>query len=207
MFIQNLAPGAAARAGFDSGGLRARNPRLIAVDISGYGSEGAYADMKAYDLLVQAESGLCSVTGGPEGPGRVGVSVCDIACGMYSYMAVLEAVIARADSGEGCAIETSLFSGMADWMTVPLLHWESDGQGPPRIGAQPSLDPPLRRLPDQGRRADPDRDPERARVSSASAPRCCGAPGCPTTPASRATSPGSTTASPSTRSSARCSPR
>ena len=73
VFIQNLAPGAAARAGFDSGDLRARNPRLIAVDISGYGSDGAYADMKAYDLLVQAESGLSSVTGGPEGPGRVGV--------------------------------------------------------------------------------------------------------------------------------------
>ena len=142
VFIQNLAPGAAGRAGFASDGLRARNPRLITVDISGYGAEGDYADMKAYDLLVQAESGLCSVTGGPEGPGRVGVSVCDIACGMYSYMAVLEAVIARADSGEGCAIETSLFSGMADWMTVPLLHWEADGKGPPRIGLNhPSIHP------------------------------------------------------------------
>ncbi len=142
VFIQNLAPGAAARAGFGSAGLRARNPRLITVDISGYGADGAYADMRAYDLLVQAESGLCSVTGGPEGPGRVGVSVCDIACGMYSYMAVLEAVIARGATGEGCAIETSLFSGMADWMTVPLLHWESDGAGPPRIGLNhPSIHP------------------------------------------------------------------
>ena len=142
VFIQNLAPGAAARAGFASDDLRARNPRLITVDISGYGAEGAYSDMKAYDLLVQAESGLCSVTGGPEGPGRVGVSVCDIACGMYSYMAVLEAAIARAASGAGCAIETSLFAGMADWMTVPLLHWESDGRGPPRIGLNhPSIHP------------------------------------------------------------------
>ena len=142
VFIQNLAPGAAARAGLDSAGLRARNRRLITVDISGYGADGAYADMRAYDLLVQAESGLCSVTGGPEGPGRVGVSVCDIACGMYSYMAILEAVIARTDTGEGCAIETSLFSGMADWMTVPLLHWESDGKGPPRIGLNhPSIHP------------------------------------------------------------------
>ena len=142
VFIQNLAPGAAARAGFASDELRARNRRLITVDISGYGTEGAYADMKAYDLLVQAESGLCSVTGGPEGPGRVGVSVCDIACGMYSYMAVLEAAIARAETGEGCGIETSLFAGMADWMTVPLLHWESDGKGPPRIGlAHPSIHP------------------------------------------------------------------
>ena len=142
VFIQNLAPGAAARAGFASDDLRARNPRLITVDISGYGAEGAYSDMKAYDLLVQAESGLCAVTGGPEGPGRVGVSVCDIACGMYSYMAVLEAAIARAASGAGCAIETSLFAGMADWMTVPLLHWESDGRGPPRIGLNhPSIHP------------------------------------------------------------------
>ena len=142
VFIQNLAPGAAARAGFASDDLRARNPRLITVDISGYGAAGAYSDMKAYDLLVQAESGLCSVTGGPEGPGRVGVSVCDIACGMYSYMAVLEAAIARAATGEGCAIETSLFSGMADWMTVPLLHWESDRKGPPRIGLNhPSIHP------------------------------------------------------------------
>ena len=142
VFIQNLAPGAAARAGFASDDLRARNPRLVTVDISGYGAAGAYSDMKAYDLLVQAESGLCSVTGGPEGPGRVGVSVCDIACGMYSYMAVLEAVIARAATGEGCAIETSLFSGMADWMTVPLLHWESDRKGPPRIGLNhPSIHP------------------------------------------------------------------
>ena len=142
VFIQNLAPGAAARAGFASDDLRARNPRLITVDISGYGAEGAYSDMKAYDLLVQAESGLCSVTGGPEGPGRVGVSVCDIACGMYSYMAVLEAAIARAATGAGCAIETSLFAGMADWMTVPLLHWESDGTGPTRIGLNhPSIHP------------------------------------------------------------------
>ena len=142
VFIQNLAPGAAARAGFASADLRARNPRLITVDISGYGADGAYAGMKAYDLLVQAESGLCSVTGGPEGPGRVGVSVCDIACGMYSYMAVLEAAIARASTGRGCAIETSLFAGMADWMTVPLLHWEADGRGPPRVGlAHPSIHP------------------------------------------------------------------
>ncbi len=142
VFIQNLAPGAAARAGFAAASLRARNGRLITVDISGYGADGAYADMKAYDLLVQAESGLCSVTGGAAGPGRVGVSVCDIACGMYSYMAVLEALAARAATGEGCAIETSLFSGMADWMTVPLLHWEADGRGPPRIGlAHPSIHP------------------------------------------------------------------
>jgi itaconate CoA-transferase len=142
VFIQNLAPGAAARAGFDSAELRKRNKRLITVDISGYGTEGSYADMKAYDLLVQAESGLCSVTGSADAPGRVGVSVCDIACGMYSYQAVLEALIARGITGEGCAIENSLFAGMSDWMTVPLAHYEHDGKGPPRIGLNhPSIHP------------------------------------------------------------------
>ena len=142
VFIQNLAPGAAARAGFDSKGLRARNPRLITVDISGYGDEGPYADMKAYDLLVQAEAGLCSVTGSADAPGRVGVSVCDVACGMYSHAAVLEALIARGVTGKGCAIENSLFAGISDWMTVPLAHYEYDGKGPPRIGLNhPSIHP------------------------------------------------------------------
>ena len=124
IFVQNLAPGAAARAGFDSGSLRQRNPRLVTVDISGYGDAGSYAEMKAYDLLVQAESGLCSITGRPEGPGRVGVSACDVACGMYAYAGVLEALIARGRTGEGTSIRTSLFAGMADWMTVPLLHYD-----------------------------------------------------------------------------------
>jgi itaconate CoA-transferase len=142
VFIQNLAPGAAARAGFGSDELRARNPRLITVDISGYGEEGPYADMKAYDLLVQAESGLCSVTGRPEGPGRVGVSACDIACGMYAYMAVLEALLARAQTGEGRSIKTSLFEGMADWMAVPLLHFDYGGTSPKRVGLNhPSIHP------------------------------------------------------------------
>ncbi|MFQ5467736.1 MAG: CaiB/BaiF CoA transferase family protein, partial [Kiloniellaceae bacterium] len=101
VFIQNLAPGAAARAGFGSADLRARHPRLVTCDISGYGEDGPYAKMKAYDLLVQAETGLATVTGRPEGPGRVGVSVCDIGAGMYAYMAVLEALIARAADGRG----------------------------------------------------------------------------------------------------------
>lgn len=142
VFIQNLAPAAAARAGFGSDELRMRNPRLITVDISGYGEEGSYADMKAYDLLVQAESGLCSITGLPEGPGRVGVSACDVSCGMYSYMAVLEALIARDATGEGSSIKTSLFAGMADWMTVPLLHYDYDEKIIPRVGLNhPSIHP------------------------------------------------------------------
>ncbi len=142
VFIQNLAPGAAARVGFGSEALRARYPRLITVDISGYGTGNAYADMKAYDLLVQSESGLASITGHPAGPGRVGVSVCDIACGMSAHAAVLEALIGRTRSGQGSRIETSLFDGMADWMTVPLLYFEGTGQAPRRVGlAHPSICP------------------------------------------------------------------
>lgn len=142
VFIQNLAPGAAARAGLGSAALRELNPRLITVDISGYGERGAYADMKAYDLLVQAESGLAAVTGRPEGPGRVGVSACDIACGMAAHAAVLEALIARGISGQGKGIEVSLFDGMADWMNVPLMFYEGTGKAPERMGlAHPSISP------------------------------------------------------------------
>jgi crotonobetainyl-CoA:carnitine CoA-transferase CaiB-like acyl-CoA transferase len=142
VFIQNLAPGAMARAGFGSAELRAKHPRLITVDISGYGEEGPYAGMKAYDLLVQAESGLAAVTGRPEGPGRVGVSACDIACGMNAHAAVLEALIERGITGRGKGIAVSLFDGMADWMNVPLLYFEGTGKPPPRVGlAHPSLCP------------------------------------------------------------------
>ncbi len=142
VFIQNLAPGAMARAGFGSAALRAQHPRLITVDISGYGEEGDYATMKAYDLLVQAESGLAWVTGRAEGPGRVGVSCCDIACGMHAHAAVLEALIERGITGRGKGIAVSLFDGMADWMTVPLLQFEGTGRNPPRIGlAHPSICP------------------------------------------------------------------
>lgn len=142
VFVQNLAPGAAARAGFGSAELRRRHPRLITVDITGYGSGHPYADMKAYDLLVQAESGLAGITGHPAGPGRVGVSVCDIACGMHAHAAVLEALIARGITGQGTSLEASLFSGAADWMNVPLLYYEGTGRSPQRLGlAHPSISP------------------------------------------------------------------
>ena len=142
VFIQNLAPGAAARSGFGSDDLRARYPRLITVDISGYGDSGEYATMKAYDLLVQAESGLAMITGHPAGPGRVGVSVCDIACGMSAHAGILEALIERGITGQGKALKTSLFDGMADWMNVPLLFYEGTGKAPERMGlAHPSICP------------------------------------------------------------------
>lgn len=134
IFIQNLFPGAAARLGFASRALRERHPRLITVDISGYGESGPYAEMRAYDLLVQAEVGLASITGRPEGPGRVGVSVSDVAAGMYAYMAVLEALIERSRSGRGKGIAVSLFDGTADWMSVPLFQQVYGGKAPERVG-------------------------------------------------------------------------
>ncbi|MBV9252179.1 MAG: CoA transferase [Acetobacteraceae bacterium] len=142
VFIQNLAPGAAARSGFGSDSLRERYPRLITVDISGYGDTGEYASMKAYDLLVQAESGLAMVTGHPAGPGRVGVSACDIACGMAAHAGTLEALIERGCTGLGKGLKVSLFDGMADWMNVPLLFFEGTGRAPERVGlAHPSICP------------------------------------------------------------------
>ena len=142
VFIQNLAPGAAARSGFGSEDLRAKYPRLITVDISGYGDSGEYATMKAYDLLVQAESGLAMITGHPAGPGRVGVSACDIACGMAAHAGVLEALIERGITGRGKGLAVSLFDGMADWMNVPLLYFEGTGKAPERMGlAHPSICP------------------------------------------------------------------
>ena len=112
------------------------------MDISGYGESGDYASMKAYDLLVQAESGLAMITGHPAGPGRVGVSVCDIACGMAAHAGVLEALIERGRTGVGKSLKVSLFDGMADWMNVPLLYFEGTGKAPGRVGlAHPSICP------------------------------------------------------------------
>jgi crotonobetainyl-CoA:carnitine CoA-transferase CaiB-like acyl-CoA transferase len=134
VFIQNLAPGAAARAGFGSQALREAHPRLITCDLSGYGVSGPYAEMKAYDILVQGETGLQSVTGTPESPARVGISICDIAAGMHVYGAVLEALLLRGRTGQGSALEVTLFDAMADWMSVPYLHWVYGGRAPARTG-------------------------------------------------------------------------
>ncbi len=142
VFIQNLAPGAAERAGFGSEKLRAKYPSLITIDISGYGETGPYQDMKAYDLLVQAESGLTAVTGRAEGPGRVGVSVCDITTGLYAYSAALEALNKRQTTGQGASIKVSLFDSMAEWMSVPYLQTRYGGNAPKRIGLNhPSIAP------------------------------------------------------------------
>ncbi len=142
VFVQNLAPGAASRLGLGSADLRGKYPGLITVDISGYGEEGPYRDMKAYDLLLQSETGLASITGSPESPGRVGVSLGDIACGMYAHSAVLQALLRRYQTGAGDSIKVSLFDSLADWMTVPLLHQDYSGIAPERVGINhPSIAP------------------------------------------------------------------
>ncbi|WP_448192301.1 CaiB/BaiF CoA transferase family protein [Azospirillum sp. sgz301742] len=142
VLVQNLAPGAAERAGFGSEALRRQHSRLITCDISGYGEDGPYRDMKAYDLLIQCEAGLASVTGAPERPGRVGVSVADIACGMYAHAGILQALYERERTGQGSGIAVSLFDAIADWMTVPLLHQDYGGKAPERVGLNhPSIAP------------------------------------------------------------------
>ena len=134
VLVQNLAPGAAERAGFGSAELRRRHPRLITCDISGYGAEGPYREMRAYDMLVQAESGLAAVTGTPEAPGRIGISACDIGTGLNALSAILQALYARERTGEGAAVSVSMFDAMADWMTVPLLLHDLAGQVLERTG-------------------------------------------------------------------------
>jgi itaconate CoA-transferase len=132
VFVQNLKPGAAEKLGFGVSRLRRENPRLICCSITGYGESGPYAMRKAYDMLIQAESGLASITGTVE-PSRVGVSVCDIASGMNAYEAVLEALIARGRTGVGAELSICMFDAMADWMAVPLLQQEA-GAPPRRVG-------------------------------------------------------------------------
>jgi itaconate CoA-transferase len=141
ILVQNLKPGALAKLGFGREVLRARYPWLITCSISGYGEQGPFTSRKAYDLLIQAESGLASITGGPDEPARVGISIVDIATGATAHAAILEALIARGRTGRGVDVRISMFDVMADWLTVPLLHQEA-GRGPKRVGlAHPSIAP------------------------------------------------------------------
>ncbi len=135
VFIQNLAPGASDRLGFGAASLRARYPRLIICDLSGYGSSGPYREKKAYDLLVQCEAGVLSVTGTPETPSKAGVAVADLAGGMYAYSGILTALIQRGRTGQGSALEVSLFDGLAEWMGYPAYFTQYSGTPPARTGA------------------------------------------------------------------------
>lgn len=142
VFVQNLGPGALQRAGFGSQDLRRKYPRLITCDITGYGTDTEYENMKAYDLLIQAESGLISINGGQHEAGRVGVSICDINAGINAHAGILEALLLRAQTGHGSGLEISLFSTVAELMTVPLLHNDYGTGAARRTGIRhPSIAP------------------------------------------------------------------
>jgi itaconate CoA-transferase len=135
VFVQNLAPGATGRLGFGTEALRERHPDLIVCDVSGYGASGPYRDKKAYDLLVQCEAALVSVTGTQETPSKAGIAVADIAAGMYAYSGILAALFRRERTGEGAAIEVSLFEALAEWMGFPAYYAMYGEKEPPRSGA------------------------------------------------------------------------
>jgi itaconate CoA-transferase len=135
VFVQNLAPGAVDRLSFGTQELRKNYPRLIVCNLSGYGSSGPYRDKKAYDLLIQAETGLVSITGTAETPSKVGISIADISCGMYAYSGILTALLVRSKTGEGVALETSLFDSLGEWMSYATYYTTYGGTPPPRTGA------------------------------------------------------------------------
>ncbi|MEW2530006.1 CaiB/BaiF CoA-transferase family protein [Streptomyces sp. NPDC047071] len=136
VFVQNLAPGAAARLGLSAAELQARHPSLVTCAVSGYGTSGPWAHRKAYDLLVQCQTGLLSLTGTPEEAVRVGISVADIAAGMYAYSGILSALYTRATTGRAPAVEVSLFDALAEWMSQPAYYTRYGGTQPPRVGAR-----------------------------------------------------------------------
>jgi crotonobetainyl-CoA:carnitine CoA-transferase CaiB-like acyl-CoA transferase len=142
VFIQNLAPDVATRLGMGAAELSERYPRLIYCSISGYGEEGPYRAQKAYDMLIQGESGLLAINGTAEGAARVGISVCDIAAGMTAFSAILQALIARSQTDKGRILDVSLFHSIADWMNVPYLQSRYGGRPPQRMGLRhPSIVP------------------------------------------------------------------
>jgi crotonobetainyl-CoA:carnitine CoA-transferase CaiB-like acyl-CoA transferase len=135
VFVQNLAPGAAARLGLGAAALRARHPRLVVCDISGYGNDGPYRDRKAYDLLIQAEAGFLSVTGTPGEPAKAGASIADIAAAMYAYTGILSALLLRERTGCGSHIDVSMLESLTEWMGYPLYYAFEGAGPPPRLGA------------------------------------------------------------------------
>lgn len=136
VLVQNLAPGAIERLGMGADEALAMNPRLVHVSISGYGRGGSYEQKKAYDLLVQCEAGLLSVTGTPDNPAKVGISIADISAGMYAYSGVLTALLHRATTGRGDVLEVSMLEALGEWMAQPYFYAEYGGQPPVRSGAQ-----------------------------------------------------------------------
>src|SRR5262249_29841975 len=153
VFVQNLAPGAAERLGLGAEQLRARHPRLICCSVSGYGPDGPYRHKKAYDLLVQCEAGLVSVTGTPDEPAKAGISVADIAAGMYAYSGVLTALYERERTGRGTSLEVALLDALGEGMSQPYLYSVYGGQPARRPGALPARASPYAPHPPPPRRA------------------------------------------------------
>ncbi len=135
VFVQNLAPGAAARMGLTAQALQANNPKLIYCNLSGYGENGPYRDKKAYDLLIQSEAGLLSITGTPDTPSKVGISIADIAAGMYTYTNILAALLQRQKTGKGSVIDISMLEALGEWMGYPMYYSMDGAAPPPRTGA------------------------------------------------------------------------
>jgi itaconate CoA-transferase len=135
VLVQNLAPGAAARLGLGYDVLAAKKPAIVVCDISGYGADGPYRDKKAYDLLIQSESGFLSITGSPDEPAKAGCSIADIAAGMYAYTSILAALMQRGRTGKGCRIDVSMLESMVEWMGYPLYYAFDGATPPPRAGA------------------------------------------------------------------------
>ena len=174
VLVQNLKPGALAKLGYPMEALRKRHPRLICCSISGYGDEGPFRDRKAYDLLIQAEFGFASVTGGPEAPARVGASIVDICTGMNAYEAILEALIARGRTGQGADIRVSMFDSMMEWMAVPMLSTEYGVPPNASASATPRWRPTACSRPPTAYRSS---SPFRTTASGwCSAPRCWASP-------------------------------
>jgi itaconate CoA-transferase len=135
VFVQNLAPGSAERMGLSGPAVRARHPRLILCNLTGYGSSGPFAAKKAYDLLVQGETGALAATGTPDAPSKVGISIADVAAGMYAYAGILAALLTRTSSHEGSTIDVSLFDALGEWMSAPMYYARYGGVVPARSGA------------------------------------------------------------------------
>jgi crotonobetainyl-CoA:carnitine CoA-transferase CaiB-like acyl-CoA transferase len=139
VFIHNLAPGVVERLGFGYDALKTAHPRLIWCSISGYGPDGPYRDKKAYDLLIQAESGVVSVTGAADAPAKVGVSIADISAGLYGYSSILTALLQRAHTECGDRIDISMFECLAEWMMPPIYVWHGTGRIPARVGMRHNM--------------------------------------------------------------------
>ena len=178
VFLHNLAPGAVDRLGFDCETVRAANPRLITCAMSGYGSTGPYRDKKAYDLLIQCETGLVSVTGTPETPAKVGISVADISGGMYAFSGVLTALYQRERTGEGAALEVALFDTLGEWMSHPMYLTAYGGAPPGRYGASHASIAPYGPFTAGDGACRQSGGAERAGVGQSSARSCCSRPTC-----------------------------